>query len=106
MFSFPVTGGSKTWAASEKQTKTLQDAFPAVSVLAEYAKARAWLESNRERLKTPRGMPRFLYGWMERNQNGGRSNGAGSARAPGFAPARNEINFSDGIERFTKKEGA
>ena len=51
----------------------LRAAFPDVDVLAECKKARAWCVATRAKRKTPGGMPKFLFGWLERSQNSGRS---------------------------------
>lgn len=72
VLSFPVTGkNGGTWPLSQAYLGELQTAFPALDILAEARKARAWIVGNPSRRKTPRGMTRFLYGWMERCQNRG-----------------------------------
>jgi hypothetical protein len=52
-------------------------AYPGVTVMAEFAKMRSWLISNRARMKTRRGMAAFMNSWLNREQNrhGGKSNG-------------------------------
>ena len=56
-----------------------------VNVLAECQKARLWAKNNPSKRKTPKGMPRFLQGWMERCQNAGGRNGQPSG-TNGHAP--------------------
>ena len=60
----------------------------------EARKALAWLQANPGRRKTPRGMPRFLFGWMERTQNRRGSNGQPSSRVGAAKP---EPGKYDGI---------
>lgn len=57
--------------------------FPGLDVLGETRKAEAWLQANPGRWKTPRGIARFLFSWLERANDWGRSGrpegGAGRA---------------------------
>ncbi len=46
--------------------------FPGLDVEGECRKALQWTRDNPTRRKTARGMPKFLFGWLERAQNGGR----------------------------------
>lgn len=71
---FPVAatnGGGRTWQLEAAEITRLQATFPAVDVPMESRKAHAWIIANIGRRKTSRGMPRFLFGWMERCQNRG-----------------------------------
>lgn len=47
------------------------EAYPAVDVRAELKKMIAWLDANPKKKKTPRGIARFITGWLEREQNRG-----------------------------------
>jgi hypothetical protein len=67
--TFPTDGKTKAWALTAAKVSELRAAFPALDVMAECRKALAWLQSNPERRKTDRGMPRFLFNWMSRSQN-------------------------------------
>lgn len=82
VFVLPCVGnGPKEYAVTEQQIREWRDAFPGVDVLAEVRKARAWLDANRRRRKTYRGMPAFLVSWMNRAQNrGGSRSGATNGR--------------------------
>jgi len=72
--AFPVVGkGPDIWAPPPTLLLDLARAFPALDVPGETAKARAWCVTNPEKRKTAGGMPRFLYAWMAREQNDGRS---------------------------------
>lgn len=85
--AFPVIGsrqskrGGKTWLLSDARIDELAQAFPGIDVRAESRKAFGWIVANANRRKTARGMPRFLWGWMERAQN--RSGGNGFQARPG-----------------------
>lgn len=91
VLQFPVTGGKqKTWDLDAVYLKSLQESFPALNIMAEARKAKGWLESHPSRLKTPKGMRRFLFSWMDRAQNGfGIRNGSapGPTRHVGTAAA-------------------
>lgn len=60
----------------EKLIKNLSDPiFGGVDVPGQIARAAIWEDSNPTRRKTPRGLPKFLTGWIERCQNNGHRNG-------------------------------
>lgn len=87
VFVFPVVGGSELWELQAAEYETLVVAFPGVDVLAQCRKADAWLKTNPTKRKTPSGMGRFLFAWMERVQNrmptpaNGTPNGTGPPQA-------------------------
>lgn len=91
---FPTNGKQKTWEFREQHRCVLADAFPSADVLGMVRQALAWIELNPGRRKTPRGMPRFLYGWVERNQNRG-------AWRPRDGPNRPQAPMFDYLERGT-----
>jgi len=66
-----VGRGTGPWHVPQALHESFVDAYPMIVHLAEYRKAAAWLLANRPKRKTRRGMPKFLNGWMERNQNRG-----------------------------------
>lgn len=74
---FPCDGRVKTWKFTDKHLAKLKEAFPSINILAEAKKAKLWIEAHPSRRKTARGMLSYLMGWMERAQNGGKSNGNG-----------------------------
>ena len=45
------------------------ETYPAVNVIAELKKIRAWLDANPAKKKTKSGMKRFINSWMAREQN-------------------------------------
>lgn len=78
---FPVTGPKgPEWEAPRELLDATAAAFPDVDVEAEWRKAGVWLIGHHDRLKTPRGMPRFLTAWIARSVDRGtfvRRNGNG-----------------------------
>lgn len=57
--------------------KIWADAYPAVDVKQELLKMSAWLDSNRTKRKTRRGIDRFINNWLSRTQDhGGTRNAA------------------------------
>ncbi len=71
-FRFPVVGKDGGWWATTRELdESMRKAFPALPLAAEYAKALAWVNANPTKKKTRRGMPKFLFGWLERAQNRG-----------------------------------
>ena len=69
---FQTVGESHEWSLTTGHVTNLVEAFPALDVLAECRQARQWCESNPRNRKTPRGMSKFLFGWMSRAQNSGK----------------------------------
>jgi len=75
ILTFPVVGkDGNTWGLTQTLADKLAAAFPGVDVPGECCKALVWCEANPTKQKTPRGMGRFLFSWMDRSQNrGGRT---------------------------------
>ena len=48
---------------------SLKELFPALDVEQEFRSMAAWLDSHPRNRKTPRGIKRFITGWLERSQN-------------------------------------
>jgi hypothetical protein len=57
------------YPVTQKQIDDWQAIYPAVNVLQEVKKAKAWLQANPAKAKTYKGMARFLNGWMSRQQD-------------------------------------
>lgn len=84
----------KTQTAAEAGVNVLElacalggEAFPAVDTAGAVHRAAAWSVANPTKAKTPRGFPRFLTAWCEREQNrGGGRPGAGQAPQPAAYP--------------------
>lgn len=75
VFEFPVVGNPEepTWAIRQTQDAELKAAFPDIDLPTQYARAKVWLEANRSKRKTAKGMMTFLFRWMDRTQNRGNS---------------------------------
>lgn len=106
---FPCSGRKhdpSEWQASDEQIDGWSDAYPAVDVVAELRRAKAWLDSNPNKRKTARGMPAFLNRWMSRQQDQGGTIASASPRAgpKTFAQQRIE-NSKAAIEEFANHEG-
>jgi len=63
-------------------------AFPAVDVIGEMRRARAWLAANPRRAKTARGLRPFLVAWLARQQDRGPSISVPTGRANSAADVR------------------
>lgn len=85
VMEFPVVASEVPWRLEQHEVDVWLDAFPGIDVLGECRKARAWLISNPSRMKTPRGMTKFLFSWLERSQNGVRSPGRSNAKSEQFS---------------------
>ncbi len=66
---FETVGDEKSWNLIQDHINRLKEAFPDLDVIAECRKARQWCHDNAANRKTPRGMGKFLFGWMSRAQN-------------------------------------
>ena len=62
---FPIDGG-KEWELGDGLADALKATYRSADVDYELEKAYLWLKVNPERLKTARGMPRFLNTWLGR----------------------------------------
>lgn len=71
-------GDVSSWALSVDQVERWRVAFPGLDVIGEARKAEAWLRANPGRWKTPRGIARFLFSWLERASDGGRAGRRGA----------------------------
>lgn len=69
---FPCSGtGVSRWRATRAEVDRWSAAFPGVDVEAQLLKAHSWVLASPQRKKTPRGMPRFIHGWLSRTQDRG-----------------------------------
>ncbi len=102
VFLLPCKGkGPQECPVSSEQVREWADAFPAVDVLAELKKAKAWLNANPTRGKTHRGMAKFIVGWLTREQDKGRP--AGKQNSNGVFPVG---YVSEGEKRRLKLQEA
>jgi len=70
---FPCTGAKDLWPLTQAMIDGWVEAYPAVDVLAECRKAKAWEDSNPKNRKTFDGHARFLNAWMSKAQNQART---------------------------------
>jgi len=84
---FPTIAGrrsaSREWQLRQSQVDELQGTFPALDVPALCREALGWAKANPSKQKTAGGMARFLWNWMQTEQNKGlrqRQNGSGYGR--------------------------
>lgn len=61
-----VTREGPGWRLTQGQYESLSTGFPSADIDGELAKAAAWCATATKR-KTARGMPKFLFGWLNRN---------------------------------------
>ena len=80
VLAIPTVGPVGETPVRESLVCRLRDGFPGLDVEAELRKAKLWCESNPAKRKTPRGLPKFIFAWMNKAQNGGgqRRHGASS----------------------------
>ena len=78
---FPAIGAAEPVQIAESKAAEYRATFSGVDVDAELAKAAQWLRDNPSRRKTTKGLPRYLFAWLERAQN----RGAGTSPAQGQA---------------------
>lgn len=67
---YPIVGRLKSWDLTEALLAEFQEAFPHRDVIADCRAAKAWCVANPRKRKTADGMPKFLFGWIGRQQNG------------------------------------
>jgi len=68
--TLPLNGG-KTFVVHNSDVEEWQKLFPATDAAQQFRSMLAWCKSNPTRLKTEKGINRFIYGWLERHQNEG-----------------------------------
>lgn len=78
----------------------LSNLYPGVDPEKELLKAKGWLIANPTRRKTPRGIARFLHGWLGRAQD--RGNGSGSKSRSNRQEETQ--NYIDGLISEAEKE--
>ena len=82
IISMPCIKGEE-YGVSQSDYEKDKETYPAVDVMQEYRNMKRWLETNKRRMKTKDGMPRFINNWLSDEQNrGGRKNGSQSAQVP------------------------
>ncbi len=67
--SFPVTTKPGEWTLLQAKVDEYLETFPGLDIPTALRRAKQWLIDNPRRRKTARGMPKFIFGWLEREQN-------------------------------------
>ena len=73
VLQFQCSGTDALWPLTQAMIDGWTEAYPAVDVLAECRKAKAWEDSNPKNRKTFDGHARFLNAWMAKAQNQART---------------------------------
>lgn len=79
VFRMETTGGG-VYEVTQSEIDKYTELYPNVDVEQEYRNMIGWLESNKTRRKTMRGMPKFINGWLAREQDRGGKRNNGPAR--------------------------
>jgi hypothetical protein len=85
VLTFPTAGAPNTWSLTQSFIDELSRLYPNVQVTAEADKALMKITRKIVPLKTAKGMPKFLTGWMDRTQNSARSTAGNQLRATKYA---------------------
>lgn len=72
VIGLPLNDGTE-YGVTEEQCQEWGELYLAVDVLQELRKMRGWLDSNKARRKTKRGISRFITNWLSKEQDRGRS---------------------------------
>ena len=58
-----------SYGVTQKQIDEWVELFPAIDVIQQLRNIKAWCISHPENRKTKRGAPKFIFGWLTREQN-------------------------------------
>lgn len=81
VIDLPLTR-SGTHSILQAKVDAWSEAFPAVDVLAELRRMRAWLDARPRERKTAGGIERFIVGWLGKSQDRGRANQPAAKAVP------------------------
>ena len=71
VISLSLNDGTEHWIYEDDVSKW-SELFPAVDVMQELRKMKSWLDGNKERRKTKRGIASFINSWLSKEQDKGR----------------------------------
>jgi hypothetical protein len=100
---FPTVGNTTSWALTRSELERLKLRFPTIDVLAECRKLLAWVEADKSRRKTARGMMSFLTTNLARATDRQKTAPTGPIdpkRAPKFAVEQPKIEVPEAINRI------
>lgn len=87
MITFECRSGQ--WTLTRECLEVLCEAYPRKDVASELLKAKAWCYSNVANRKTPRGMMKFLNGWLSRSPD----------KPRGFIETHTDTRWASDIKR-------
>lgn len=68
LIRLPMISGEE-FAVTRQYVEELKNLYPAVDIEQAFRNMRGWLDSNPKNRKTPRGIKRFITGWIAREQD-------------------------------------
>jgi hypothetical protein len=93
VLSFPIIKGKKSskseWHLTEELLDELMECYEGTPfgdrdrILEAIRQSKAWILANMAKRKTASGMPRFITGWLQREQNSGKNGSSGNGKAIG-----------------------
>jgi len=63
---FPTRGKVDAFSVTEQDVAEYERLYPGLDVRCELRKALAWIRASPDRMKTAKGMPRFIVNWLNR----------------------------------------
>lgn len=102
VYTLPAVGGKKV-AISKKQFEKWQELYPAVDVMQELKKMDGWLNANPTRIKTAKGIPRFVNSWLARQQDKAKPTQRRQDVLPSYTPNESEGFNREEFEEIRKK---
>lgn len=76
--AIPLNDGSE-WKPTVEQIDEWTRLYPNVDIEQEFRNMRGWCSANKDRRKTPRGVKKFVTGWLAREQDKGKRHGLSGA---------------------------
>ena len=83
LYQMPLIGG-KTYGITEDFIKEMQELYRAVNVDLEIRRMIGWCKGNSDKLKTSRGIMRFITNWLSKAQDKGGTANAEGRRTSGY----------------------
>ena len=102
VYTLPAVGGKKV-AISKEQFEKWQTLYPAVDVMQELKKMDGWLNANPTRIKTAKGIPRFVNSWLARQQDKAKPTQRRQDVLPSYTPNDGEEFNREEFEEIRKK---
>ena len=105
VLSYPCvkgTNGKTEWHLTKAKLAEYVEAFPGLDVMAGCRAALQWCRDNSSKRKTFQGMPKFLGGWLTRQQNSGKAQKETNPRLDRFGELRpgHKPKIIDSVEEY------